>query len=138
MFFCFFFFFQAEDGIRDRSPSRGLGDVYKRQTLHRGERVALVGVNGAGKSTLSRLISKKERPTTGKAHLGHKVNLAFFSQESSQNLNYNHTVWEEISDESSSMTSGERRNLLGAFLFSGDAVYKPVSYTHLTLPTNLL
>ena len=31
---CFFFFFQAEDGIRDRSPSRGLGDVYKRQVLH--------------------------------------------------------------------------------------------------------
>ncbi len=96
-------------------------------TLHRGERVALVGVNGAGKSTLSRLISKKERPTAGKVHLGHKVNLAFFSQESSQNLNYNHTVWEEISDESSSMTSGERRNLLGAFLFSGDAIYKPIS-----------
>jgi len=96
-------------------------------TLHRGERVALVGVNGAGKSTLSRLISKRERPTAGKVHLGHKVNLAFFSQESSQNLNYNHTVWEEISDESSSMTYGERRNLLGAFLFSGDAVYKSIS-----------
>ena len=96
-------------------------------TLHRGERVALVGVNGAGKSTLSRLISKKERPTAGKVHLGHKVNLAFFSQESSQNLNYNNTVWEEISDESSSMTSGERRNLLGAFLFSGDAIYKLIS-----------
>lgn len=96
-------------------------------TLHRGEKIALVGVNGAGKSTLSRLISKKERPTAGKVNLGHKVNLAFFSQESSENLNYNHTVWEEISDESSSMTSGERRNLLGAFLFSGDAIYKPIS-----------
>jgi len=95
--------------------------------LHRGERVALVGVNGAGKSTLSRLISKKERPTAGKVHLGHKVNLAFFSQESSENLNYNHSVWEEISVEPSSMTSGERRNLLGAFLFSGDAVHKPIS-----------
>jgi len=95
--------------------------------LHRGERIALVGVNGAGKSTLSRLISKRESPTAGKVHLGHNVNLAFFSQESSQNLNYNHTVWEEISDESSSMTSGERRNLLGAFLFSGDSIYKPIS-----------
>jgi len=96
-------------------------------TLHRGEKIALVGVNGAGKSTLSRLISKRERPTAGKVHLGHKVNLAFFSQESSQNLNYNNSVWEEISAESSSMTSGERRNLLGAFLFSGDAIYKPIS-----------
>jgi len=95
--------------------------------LHRGEKIALVGVNGAGKSTLSRLISKRERPTAGKVHLGHKVNLAFFSQESSQNLNYNHTIWEEISAESSSMTTGERRNLLGAFLFSGDAIYKPIN-----------
>jgi len=96
-------------------------------TLHRGERVALVGVNGAGKSTLSRLISKIERPTAGTVHLGHKVNLAFFSQESSENLNYNNSVWEEISAEPSSMTTGERRNLLGAFLFSGDAIYKPIS-----------
>ncbi|MBE3035466.1 MAG: ATP-binding cassette domain-containing protein [Candidatus Atribacteria bacterium] len=96
-------------------------------TLHRGERVALVGVNGAGKSTLSRLISKRERPTAGEVHLGHIVNLAFFSQESSDNLNYNHSVWEEIYAESSPMTSGERRNLLGAFLFSGDAVQKPIS-----------
>jgi ATP-binding cassette subfamily F protein 3 len=96
-------------------------------TLHRGEKIALVGVNGAGKSTLSRLISKRESPTAGKVHLGHKVNLAFFSQESSQNLNYNNSVWEEISAEPSSMTTGERRNLLGAFLFSGDAIYKPIS-----------
>ncbi|HAJ32402.1 MAG TPA: ABC transporter ATP-binding protein [Candidatus Atribacteria bacterium] len=96
-------------------------------TLHRGERVALVGVNGAGKSTLSRLISKRERPTAGTVDLGHKVNLAFFSQESSENLNYNNSIWEEISAEPSSMTTGERRNLLGAFLFSGDAVYKPIS-----------
>jgi len=95
-------------------------------TLHRGEKIALVGVNGAGKSTLSRLISKRERPTAGTVHIGHKVNLAFFSQESSQNLNYNNSVWEEISAEPSSMTSGERRNLLGAFLFSGDTVYKPI------------
>lgn len=96
-------------------------------TLHRSEKVALVGVNGAGKSTLSRLISKREEPTAGKVDLGHKVNLAFFSQESSENLDYNRTIWEEISAESSSMTSGERRSLLGAFLFSGDDIYKPIS-----------
>jgi len=96
-------------------------------TLHRSEKIALVGVNGAGKSTLSRLISQRERPTAGTVHLGHKVNLAFFSQESFQNLNYNQSIWEEISAESSSMTTGERRNLLGAFLFSGDAIYKPIS-----------
>ena len=96
-------------------------------TLHRGEKVALVGVNGAGKSTLSRLISERERPTAGTVHLGHKVNLTFFSQESSQNLNYHHSIWEEISNTSSSMTTGERRSLLGAFLFSGDNIYKSIN-----------
>ena len=96
-------------------------------TLHRGENVALVGVNGAGKSTLSRLISNREIPSSGVVHIGHKVNLAFFSQESSQNLNYHHSIWEEISNTSSSMTTGERRSLLGAFLFSGDNVYKSIN-----------
>jgi ATP-binding cassette subfamily F protein 3 len=96
-------------------------------TLHRGEKVALVGINGAGKSTLSRLISNREMPSSGVVHLGHKVNLAFFSQESSQNLNYGHPIWEEISNTSSPMTTGERRSLLGAFLFSGDNVYKSIN-----------
>ncbi|MCJ7789105.1 MAG: ATP-binding cassette domain-containing protein, partial [Candidatus Atribacteria bacterium] len=96
-------------------------------TLHRGEKVALVGINGAGKSTLSRLISNREMPSSGVVHIGHKVNLAFFSQESSQNLNYHHSIWEEISNTSSSMTTGERRSLLGAFLFSGDNVYKSIN-----------
>ncbi len=95
-------------------------------TLHRGEKVALVGINGAGKSTLSRLISKREKTPTGTVHTGHKVNLAFFSQESSQNLNYLHSIWQEISTTSSSMTTSERRSLLGAFLFSGEDIYKSI------------
>ena len=96
-------------------------------TLHRGEKVALVGINGAGKSTLSRLISEREKPTTGTVHAGHKVNLAFFSQESSQNLNYLHSIWQEISTTSSSMTTSERRSLLGAFLFPGEDIYKSIN-----------
>ncbi|MHC2994138.1 MAG: ATP-binding cassette domain-containing protein [Candidatus Atribacteria bacterium] len=96
-------------------------------TLHRGEKIALVGINGAGKSTLSRLISKREKPTFGTVQIGHKVNLAFFSQQSSQNLNYHHSIWQEISTTSSSMTASERRSLLGAFLFSGEDIYKSIN-----------
>ncbi|MEA1939681.1 MAG: ATP-binding cassette domain-containing protein [Candidatus Caldatribacteriota bacterium] len=96
-------------------------------TLHRGEKVALVGVNGAGKSTLSRLINQREAPSTGKVSLGYKVNMAFFSQESAQNLNYKYSIWQEISSVSSPMTGEERRTLLGAFLFSGDSIYKPIN-----------
>jgi ATP-binding cassette subfamily F protein 3 len=92
--------------------------------LRRGERAALVGVNGAGKSTLMRLISGAETPNAGTVSLGHNVKLAYFSQESATSLDYSHTVWEEASRAGSSMTEAARRNLLGAFLFSGDDVKK--------------
>ena len=53
--------------------------------------------------------------------------MAFFSQESSQNLNYEKTIWEEVNGVSTHASDQEKRNLLGAFLFSGDDIYKPVS-----------
>ncbi|MDR1651674.1 MAG: ATP-binding cassette domain-containing protein, partial [Synergistaceae bacterium] len=95
--------------------------------IKRGERIALIGVNGAGKSTLLRLLSGTETPDSGSVKLGHNVKLAYFSQESAQNLDYSHTVWEEAARAGSSMTDAERRNLLGAFLFSGDDIKKPVN-----------
>jgi ATP-binding cassette subfamily F protein 3 len=53
--------------------------------------------------------------------------MAFFSQESAQNLNYRRTIWEEVSAAGTRSSDQERRNLLGAFLFSGDDVYKEIS-----------
>ena len=96
-------------------------------TLNRGERAALVGVNGAGKSTLLRLLSGVEKPTDGLIRLGHNVRLAFYSQESAQNVNYSLTVWEEARLAPSKLTEAEKRTLLGAFLFSGEDIHKPVS-----------
>lgn len=95
--------------------------------IHRGERVALVGVNGAGKSTLSRLIGGVEEPTEGTVTVGPNVFKAFFSQESAVNLDYRHTVWQEATAVGSDLDALARRNLLGAFLFSGDDIEKPVS-----------
>ena len=95
--------------------------------LNRGERVALVGVNGAGKSTLLRLLSFHEEPTSGVIKLGHNVKFSYYSQESALNINYSHTVWEEARAVSSKLNDVERRNLLGAFLFSGDDIHKPAS-----------
>ena len=95
-------------------------------SIRRGERVALVGVNGAGKSTLTRLLSGEERPTRGRIALGHNVKSAFFSQESSKNLNYGNSVWDEIRNAPSPCTEPQRRNLLGCFLFSGSDIEKPV------------
>ena len=95
--------------------------------LYRGEKVAFVGVNGAGKSTLFRLMAGVEEPTSGTVTMGLNVKMAFFSQESAVNLNYDHHVWTEVQSVPSKANDQERRNLLGAFLFSGDDVYKPVS-----------
>jgi ATP-binding cassette, subfamily F, member 3 len=96
-------------------------------TLFRGDKVAFVGVNGSGKSTLSRLLSLSEQPSYGSVKYGDGVNMAFFSQESSENLNYEKTIWEEINSVPSHASDQNKRNLLGAFLFSGDDIFKPVS-----------
>jgi ATP-binding cassette subfamily F protein 3 len=96
-------------------------------TLFRGDKVAFVGVNGSGKSTLSRILSLSEQPAEGTVRYGDHVNMAFFSQESSQNLNYTNTIWEEVNAVPTSADDQLKRNLLGAFLFSGDDIYKSVS-----------
>jgi ATP-binding cassette subfamily F protein 3 len=96
-------------------------------TIHRGEKIALVGINGAGKSTLARIMSGAEEPSSGTVTYGLNVSMAFFSQESSGNLDYQRTVWDEVLLTGTRSNDQERRNLLGAFLFSGDDVYKEIA-----------
>jgi ATP-binding cassette subfamily F protein 3 len=96
-------------------------------TISRGEKIALVGINGAGKSTLLRLLSQIEKPSAGDVTYGHQVKMAFFSQESAETLNYGKTVWEEINAAGARSTDQDKRNLLGAFLFSGSDINKEIS-----------
>ncbi len=115
--------------IRSLAKSYGDLNVFNdvNFTLYRGEKAAVVGVNGAGKSTLSRILSGEEAPTSGEVGCGLNVKMAFFSQESAQNLNYRRTIWEEVNAAGTRSSDQERRNLLGAFLFSGDDVYKEIA-----------
>ncbi len=95
-------------------------------SIQRNDRIALVGKNGSGKSTLSRLISAKELPTKGCVHIAEHTEIGFFAQESMQNLNYSHNVIQELMSLDGPLKEFQLRDLLGAFLFSGDDIYKPV------------
>jgi len=94
--------------------------------LDRGERIGLVGPNGAGKSTLLKIMGGKIPHDAGTVKPGHNVSTGYFAQHQSENLTSDRTVLAEASSVSPGMTDQEVRNLLGAFLFSGDDVQKKV------------
>ena len=94
--------------------------------LERGDKVALIGKNGAGKSTLARMLHGTE-PFDGERTLGYNVTQTFFAQHQADSLDPTQTVYEALASEAQGHTETEIRSLLGAFLFSGDDVLKPVS-----------
>jgi ATP-binding cassette subfamily F protein 3 len=94
--------------------------------VERGDRIALVGVNGAGKSTLSRILAGVESPTTGERRLGYQVTLDYYAQQQADKLASENTVYEEIAQGAALAVVPQLRTLLGAFLFSGDAINKRV------------
>ncbi len=95
--------------------------------VRRLEKIAVVGVNGAGKSTLLRAICGQIDASDGDVSLGASVHMGYFSQHSLEVLNPNKTIYEEIHDRIPEATLGYVRNLLGAFLFSGDDVHKKIN-----------
>ncbi len=94
--------------------------------LQRGDKLAVVGVNGAGKSTLVKLIAGLLAPDHGTIRFGHNVRLSYFGQHQAQELPTDRTVLETLAMVEGDRTTTEDRNLLAAFLFSGDAVDKKV------------
>jgi ATP-binding cassette subfamily F protein 3 len=102
--------------------------VYERLslTIERGRKVALVGPNGAGKSTLIRMLAGVEPLTAGTRQVGHNVRIGYFAQNQSQTLDGERTVLETATAAAPIDLVPQVRNLLGAFLFSGDSVEKKV------------
>ncbi|MBE7180960.1 MAG: ABC-F family ATP-binding cassette domain-containing protein, partial [Terriglobus roseus] len=93
-------------------------------TIDRGDRIALVGPNGAGKSTLIRMLSQMEEPTVGSVRYGHNVLADYFAQDQYKVLNPDAQMLDDISSAAPKVPTVELRNLLGAFLFNGDDVFK--------------
>ena len=95
-------------------------------TVKRGEKVAIIGNNGTGKTTILKILNQLLVPDSGVFHLGSKVHIGYYDQEHHV-LHMEKTVFEEISDDYPKLTNTEIRNLLAAFLFTGDDVFKKIS-----------
>ena len=112
----------------------GLSKAFPGQTLFtdinfeikRGERVALIGNNGTGKTTILKILNGIVGADAGRFALGSKVQIGYYDQEHHV-LHMEKTIFQEISDTYPTLTETEIRNMLAAFLFTGDDVFKLIS-----------
>lgn len=95
--------------------------------IERGRKIAFVGPNGAGKSTLMRIIAGADREFQGSLTLGTGVEVGYFAQDSAEKMSSQRSVEEEAESVCPNELLPKIRNLLGAFLFRGDDVEKPVA-----------
>ena len=95
-------------------------------TILRENKIALTGVNGAGKSSLLKVIANLTPSTSGICSVGSSVKLGYFSQYSSDSLDPEKTIFEEVFSRVPTASIPVIRSLLGSFLFSGDEVEKKV------------
>ncbi|WP_432628404.1 ribosomal protection-like ABC-F family protein [Brotaphodocola sp.] len=114
--------------IRDLSKSFGSQTLFSHADIDvkRGERVAVIGNNGTGKTTLLKLINGMLPSDGGTITLGSKVHIGYYDQEHHV-LHMEKTVFEEVQDAYPNLSNTQVRNILAAFLFTGDDVFKRIS-----------
>jgi ATP-binding cassette, subfamily F, member 3 len=94
-------------------------------TIHRGDKIALIGANGKGKSTLLRIIDGSEN-IDGERRMGHNVIDSFYAQHQLESLNIDNTLLEELKQTGTDKLETELRSILGCFLFSGEDAFKRI------------
>ncbi len=94
--------------------------------IERGEKIAFIGKNGEGKTTLSKMIMN-ELPYTGTLNIGHQVKIGYFAQNQDEILDKSKTVFQTLDDIATGDYRKKVRDILGAFLFSGEDIDKKVS-----------
>ncbi|MGL4606517.1 MAG: ABC-F family ATP-binding cassette domain-containing protein [Eubacteriaceae bacterium] len=93
-----------------------------------GDKIGIIGANGIGKTTLFNILEGSLSPDSGEIRFGHKVNLGYFDQEHNDLKHfYSENLLEALWDIDSTLNEGELRNILGAFLFSGEDVFKSIA-----------
>ena len=120
----------GKDVLRVENFRKSFGNLHLFQgvsfELFRGERVALIGKNGTGKTTLLKMLCELEAPDQGTAVFGTNVELGYYDQEHNV-LHEEKTIFDEIHDDYPDLNNTKIRNVLAAFLFTGDDVYKKIS-----------
>jgi ATP-binding cassette, subfamily F, member 3 len=94
--------------------------------IERGEKIAFIGQNGQGKTTMAKIMDGL-LSYNGKLEIGHNVQIGYFAQNQSEELNASKTILEEAEDSATEESRPKVRDLLGSFLFQGDEVHKKVS-----------
>ncbi|SCX78082.1 ABC-F family ATP-binding cassette domain-containing protein [Flavobacterium caeni] len=114
--------------VNEMAKSYGDHVVFKdaNMVIERGQKVALVGKNGEGKSTMIKAIMKEIQPDGGKVEIGHNAMIGYFAQNQASLLDENMTVFETIDTIAVGDIRTQIKNLLGAFMFSGDDTTKKV------------
>lgn len=120
----------GNDVLMCEGVSKTFGEkrIFENVNMHirKGEKVFIVGSNGCGKTTLFRIIMGTVPADSGEIDFGSKVETEYFDQMQ-ENLNMDKTAIDEIWDEYPRMTQTQVRTSLGAFLFKGDEVFKPIN-----------
>ena len=95
-------------------------------TVENGQRVVVAGRNGAGKSTLLRIIAQEDKNFTGEIIPGAGIQIGYFSQDNAETIKGKETILEYLEKNAPLELIPKLRDMLGAFLFRGDDVYKPL------------